>query len=188
MEIAVTQDINNKLKALLCFAAAKDVRHYLVGVLLEVNNGTLRGVATNGHFLGVTRLCEIGAPNGAWILPREFVERIVKTRDIYMLTVSDESLVASCGFVSKPIEGKFPDWRRVTAYPAGEQSPGNYDVDLLHSIAKASKCLGNKHGYFAMQQFGTSRAPFQIADDFCGIVMSMDAAEVDRDKFNATIT
>lgn len=188
MEIIVTQEINSKLKALLCFAASKDIRYYLNGVLLEVNNGVLRGVATNGHFIGVTKLCEIDATNGAWILPRAFVELIVKTRDNYVLTISAASLVASHGFVSKPIDGKFPDWRRVVVYPAGEEACANFDPELLRSIAKASKCLGNKYGLFAMQLFGTSGAPFQIADDFCGIVMPMRSDEVDRDKFNATIT
>lgn len=188
MEITVTQEMNSKLKALLCFAASKDVRYYLNGVLLEVNNGVLRGVATNGHFIGVTKLCEIDAPNGEWILPRAFVELIVKTRDIYMLNVAEEVLFASHGFTSKPIDGKFPEWRRVVTYRAGEESPANFDAELLHGIAKASRCLGNKHGYFTMQQFGTSSAPFQIADDFCGVIMPIRTDKVDRDKFNATIT
>src|SRR5574340_1035740 len=174
MELTVTKDMNDKLKALLCFAAKADARYYLNGVLIEVRSGEVRGVATNGHFIGVAKLGVAGGgADGEWILRREWVEGIVKRRDIYTLTLSDPALVASRGFSAKPIEGKFPDWRRVAQHPTGEQSVGYYNAEYLYAIAKASKCLGNKHGYFKLSQFGTSGAPFQISDDFCGVVMPM---------------
>lgn len=163
------------------------MRYCLNSVLIEVSNGTVRGIATNGCFIGVTLLGETDQSDAQWIMPRDFVGNVVKTRDPYTLTLSNESIVASHGFVSKPIDGKFPNWRRVVIIPQDEQSVGIYDAELLHQIAKASKCLGNKHGYFAMSQYGTSSAPFMIADDFCGVVMPMHGKSVDTDKFAAVI-
>lgn len=183
--INVTTETNNKLRALLHFAAKKDVRYYLNGILIEVSNGTIRGCATTGHFLAVTTLGQTDAPDGAYILPRELVERMTKTKSAYDLTLSETTITASHGHAGVPIDGKFPDWRRVMVWPSADEAPAVFDAELLHDIAKASKCLGYKHGYYKMSQFGVDGAVFQIADDFFGRVMPLRAKDciVDRELF-----
>lgn len=177
LKITVDKNLNAKFKALLCFAPKKDIRYYLNGVCLDVSGGTLRGVATDGYMLGVTVLGQVDAPDMQIILPGEFVERIVKTKDAFELTASAAAVSASHGHSCAPIDGKYPDWRRVAFIPTGEPAIANFDADLLARIAKASRALGNTHGHFVMTQYGESGAPFQIADDFAGVVMPLRIAK-----------
>jgi DNA polymerase-3 subunit beta len=189
MNIIITKELNAKLKALLCFAGSKDIRDYLNGVCVDVSGGVLRGVATNGHMAGVAAFNLVtGVPDAQYVLPREFVEHIVKTKYIYTLDIVGDTVTASHGHSAKLVDGKFPDWRRVVQFPEGEESAGTYNAEYLHDIAKASKALGNKHGLYKLHQFGESAGVFQIAGDFVGVIMPLNrrtVGTISRDEFNA---
>src|SRR6266566_8157021 len=109
-----------ELKALLeqthfCMAQ-QDVRYYLNGVLLEVSDGRLRAVATDGHRMAVSELALPGAKGDKQIIiPRKAVHEIAR-----LLTATDDSLTLQIGqnhigvqtgeltFTSKLIDGRYP--------------------------------------------------------------------------------
>ncbi len=122
--IQVTQRQFRHLLAQTQFSmAAQDVRYYLNGLLLLVDGGELRAVATDGHRLAYASMALDGEPLDArheLILPRKTVLELNR-----LLTDSDEPLTIRLGanqihfqfgyinLVSKLIDGKFPDYERV---------------------------------------------------------------------------
>ncbi len=100
--------------------AQQDVRYYLNGMLLELKNGRLRMVATDGHRLALCTAPEtISAGDASVIIPRKGVLELVR------LLEGDESLRLVIGtnhiraankqftFTSKLVDGKFPEYERV---------------------------------------------------------------------------
>ena len=102
--------------------AQQDVRYYLNGLLLEVDSGHVRAVATDGHRLAMAH-CDLqtGCPDlRQVIVPRKGVLELARLLDDdespVTLVIGDNHLRATVGaytFTSKLIEGKFPDYNRV---------------------------------------------------------------------------
>lgn len=102
--------------------AQQDVRYYLNGMLIDINQGVMKVVATDGHrlALGISDKKDVLADHMQIIVPRkgimelmrlledsdEEVEIIIGTNHICVLT-------PSFTFTSKLVEGKFPDYQRV---------------------------------------------------------------------------
>lgn len=106
---------DHKLKAALTHAAVQDIRYYLCGVLLEAaQNDDLHIVATDGHrlFCGVLLGAAAGMPELARIIvPTDVIKRQAKKGDV---EIAYEAGVWRLGNeIFKPIDGKFPDYRRV---------------------------------------------------------------------------
>lgn len=101
--------------------AQQDIRYYLNGLLLVIEEGGIKVVATDGHRLSLagTKM-DHGQESREIILPRKTVIEMVK-----LLSDTDEEVIidigknlvmfsfASINLVSKVIEGKFPDYNRV---------------------------------------------------------------------------
>jgi len=115
----------NKLKKLLesvqYAMAHQDVRYYLNGVLIIVENKKLKVVATDGHRLAYNE-SEIEDTLGKieTILPRKAVIEICKllnnTEELVELEFAPQQVKASFSeivLITKVIEGKFPDYERV---------------------------------------------------------------------------
>lgn len=107
--------------------AQQDVRYYLNGVLLEIKDGKLRAVATDGHRMAVSQIDTPGADGEKQVIvPRKAVHEITR-----LLDSSDETLTLQFGqnhigiqtseltFVSKLIDGRYPDYHKVIP---GEQA------------------------------------------------------------------
>ena len=101
--------------------AVQDIRYYLNGVLLSVDNATLRVVATDGHRLSFASQA-LGSDHGnvEAILPRKTVLELIKllgdTDDPVSLAIGSNQVRFSFGgleIVSKIVEGKFPDYQKV---------------------------------------------------------------------------
>lgn len=102
--------------------AQQDVRYYLNGMLLEVNNHMLRAVATDGHRLA---LCSVDADISQQnkhqvIVPRKGIlelARLLTDGDkMVNITIGGNHIRANTGdftFTSKLVDGKFPDYERV---------------------------------------------------------------------------
>ena len=102
--------------------AVHDIRYYLNGILFIAEGRTLTLVATDGHRLGLAQATlEADVPSKQEvILPRKTVlelQRLLKDEDtaIEMRFAGNQARFAFSGmeFVTKLVEGKFPDYNRV---------------------------------------------------------------------------
>ena len=126
--------------------ANQDVRYYLNGLLFEVDNGTLRTVATDGHRLALSSM-ELGVTAGQQkqvIIPRKGVLELMR-----LLAADDQLIRLSIGqnhirlmdsqfsFSSKLIDGRFPDYRRVLPRNSSRQLTAHRSV-LKDACVRAS--------------------------------------------------
>ncbi len=101
--------------------AVHDIRYYLNGILFVAEGKTLTLVATDGHRLGLAQAqLDNDIPKQEVILPRKTVlelQRLLKDEDtaIDMRFAGNQAKFAFSGmeFVTKLVEGKFPDYNRV---------------------------------------------------------------------------
>ena len=102
--------------------AVHDIRYYLNGILFIAEGQTLTLVATDGHRLALAQAqLEADVPGKQEvILPRKTVlelQRLLKDEDtpIEMRFANNQAKFAFSGmeFVTKLVEGKFPDYNRV---------------------------------------------------------------------------
>jgi len=102
--------------------AQQDVRYYLNGMLFELSTTSLRCVATDGHRLAMSET-NIESHTGkltSIIVPRKAISelnRIISSgNDIIDVEVSDgfvKFVMNDTVFISKIIDGKYPDYQRV---------------------------------------------------------------------------
>jgi len=106
--------------------AVQDLRYYLNGLLFEAEGQTLALVGTDGHRLAFTRATlEAGVPRQHVILPRKTVgelQRLLSNDadgNITMQFAGNQAKFSFGGmeFVTKLVEGKFPDYTRVIPGP-----------------------------------------------------------------------
>jgi DNA polymerase-3 subunit beta len=101
--------------------AVHDIRYYLNGILFVAEGKQLSLVATDGHRLAFTSaILEVEVPKQEVILPRKTVLELLrllseKDGDIEMQFASNQARFKFDGkeFVTKLVEGKFPDYNRV---------------------------------------------------------------------------
>jgi DNA polymerase-3 subunit beta len=101
--------------------AVHDIRYYLNGILFVAEGKQLTLVATDGHRLGLAQsTLEADIPKQEVILPRKTVlelQRLLKDEDtpIEMRFARNQAKFSFSGmeFVTKLVEGKFPDYNRV---------------------------------------------------------------------------
>jgi DNA polymerase-3 subunit beta len=114
--LSVPQKLLKALLGLVQYAMAQqDIRYYLNGLLMVVEEGQLKLVATDGHRLAYASR-EVGGknlPKQEVILPRKTIIELSK-----LLEDTDDSAQAKFKFgnvvlVSKLVDGKFPDYGRV---------------------------------------------------------------------------
>lgn len=103
--------------------AQQDVRYYLNGIMVEIDQSNLRAVATDGHRLA---LCDetLDIPEGVnpqqVIIPRKAVHEILKLFEsndalIDLIINSNQIIIENAGLqvTAKLVEGRFPDYQRV---------------------------------------------------------------------------
>ncbi|MVW74059.1 DNA polymerase III subunit beta [Pseudomonas xionganensis] len=102
--------------------AQQDVRYYLNGMLLEVQSGLLRAVATDGHRLAMCSMEAAIEQDGKHqvIVPRKGIlelARLLTEQDGNVsIVLGQHHIRATTGeftFTSKLVDGKFPDYERV---------------------------------------------------------------------------
>ena len=134
-----------------------DTRHYLNGVFLHITeaNGRnfLTGVATDSHRLSSSSL-EIENTNdfSSLILPKKTVFQLwsllTDTNDQLTVQTSENKIKFSIGkikLVSKVIDGKFPDYKKVV--PIDNKKTGGSSHDFIKSIERvASVSIDEKEG------------------------------------------
>jgi DNA polymerase-3 subunit beta len=131
--------------------AQQDVRYYLNGMLLEVNAGYLRAVATDGHRLAMCSQSAVidQVDRHQVIVPRKGILELAR-----LLTEQDADVSISLGqhhirattgeftFTSKLVDGKFPDYERVL--PRGGDKLVLGDRQLLREAFSRTAILSNE--------------------------------------------
>ena len=119
---SVPQKVLKGLLGQVSFAmAVQDIRYYLNGILFVAEGNTLSLVATDGHRLAfASATLEVEVPKQEVILPRKTVlelQRLLSDADgaIEMQFANNQAKFCFGGmeFVTKLVEGKFPDYNRV---------------------------------------------------------------------------
>lgn len=123
MQFSIPQNQLLKLLQRTAFSMAQqDVRYYLNGMLLEIQDGNIRTVATDGHRLALYTLSAPVINNDILqvIIPRKAVMelmRLLQDADDEVDLLIGKNHIQVVGpnftFTSKLIEGKFPDYDRV---------------------------------------------------------------------------
>jgi DNA polymerase-3 subunit beta len=145
-EISISQTMLKQLFNQVQYAMAQqDIRYYLNGLLLVLEPGFVKVIATDGHRLSLASMSmETINQSAEAILPRKTITELIK-----LLGDTEEEVKVSLGknlvtftfgninLVSKVIEGKFPDYNKVI--------PSNYNnhvvldrLTMLHAMQRAS--------------------------------------------------
>lgn len=173
--------------------AIQDVRHYLTGMLFELNENQLHLVATDGHRLALARTLIENSDNAELtaILPRKAVlelqrllvelKKLLPNHDnIITLHVGREFLqvilpfgeVGDDGqiknpilvtFTSRLIEGKFPDYRRVI--PANTDKLAVINIDQLSDVLRRVSVLSHEKSRGVIFNFSDAESLELIANN-----------------------
>lgn len=152
-KFSVPQKLLRSLIGLVQYSMAQqDIRYYLNGLLMVVENGHLHLVATDGHRLAFARrqLEVTNLPRQEVILPRKTILELSKlladSDDPINIEVSATQARFSFGeilLVSKLIDGKFPDYGRVIPQNQPKSLRLNR-VGLLQSLQRAAILTSDK--------------------------------------------
>lgn len=153
--IKITQKQFKRLLALVQYAMAQqDIRYYLNGLLLVVSDNEMRVVATDGHRLAyaaeVLTEGQAGQQRQEVILPRKTVlelsRQLADNDEPLEITLAPTQVQFRFGdieFVSKLIDGKFPDYERVIPQNHTKAIKLARDA-LLHSLQRVAILTNDK--------------------------------------------
>lgn len=145
--------------------AVNDIRYYLNGILFVVQDKMLTLVATDGHRLALDQASlDVEVPNQQVILPRKTVlelQRLLNTDGDGMIEIQFASNQARFAFgelefVSKLVDGKFPDYTRVV--------PSGYTNSVLLERTQFLNCL--------------QRVAIMTSDKFKGVRLNFEAGNL----------
>jgi DNA polymerase III subunit beta len=153
IKIKISQiEFKRLLKQVEFAMAQQDIRYYLNGLLLEVNENKLNLVGTDGHRLSFTSATlDQNYEKTDVILPRKTVIELIK-----LLEDSDEEVTieiangqvnfafGEISLISKVIDGKFPDYHRVIPTAHTNTFTANR-VEILTAMQRASILSNEKY-------------------------------------------
>jgi DNA polymerase-3 subunit beta len=151
VEFSMPQGALRSLLLLVHYAMAQqDIRYYLNGMLLVLEDGMLRAVSTDGHRLAMaSRALDGVKKRQEAILPRKAVVELVK-----LLGDGDEPVKVQLApnqarfafgnieLVTKVVDGKFPDYQRVI--PSGYQKSFTIQRPVLQQALQRVAILSNE--------------------------------------------
>ncbi|UDG81805.1 DNA polymerase III subunit beta [Candidatus Vallotia cooleyia] len=150
--LLVPQKTFKQLLGMVYFAMAQqDIRYYLNGMLLVVDNDQLIVVATDGHRLAVSSTkADSAVAHQEVIIPRKTIlelQRLLEDIDdplkIDIASTQVKFTFGQIELVSKLVEGKFPDFRRVI--PRDYKNTFMISRDALqHSLQRAAILISDK--------------------------------------------
>lgn len=153
-ELDIAQaDLKKLLEKTQFCMANQDVRYYLNGLLLEIEHGKLRTVATDGHRLAMAELehpVETGQKHQV-IIPRKGVVELSRLlgdgEEQVHVELSSNHIRVRLGDVtmtSKLIDGKFPDYERVIPRETPRTVVADRDT-LRQALVRASILSNEKY-------------------------------------------
>ncbi len=150
-KLTLEQKALRRLLSLVQYAMAQqDIRYYLNGLLMVVEEGSLKLVATDGHRLAYAAMKLGGtASRQEVIVPRKTVLELTKlladSDDPVDIELSATQAAFSFGIielVSKLIDGKFPDYTRVI--PAAHKNKLYAEREPLRQALQRAAILSNE--------------------------------------------
>jgi len=181
---AVAVSFNATLLAGVCPAISTETtRFYLGGIYFEpAPQGGAIAVATNGHIMLVAHDPEGIAPKGGIILPLGALAAKLRPADLFswMNNIARVYGKSDSEHLIKPIDGTFPDWRRI-CHPgmltASEPVVAAFGHAAVGDIGKSAKALGcGGYQVYAQPEGGARDAHlvrFGGRADIFGILMPM---------------
>lgn len=195
----------NALRALVNLAARDDIRSYLNGIMIEAHpSGRAILVATNGHVLGAIHCPDAveGLPieRGAVqiIVPVEIVRALKRSAKLPRAGVEITGAAPAvaepggdyvapaammlrdpCNSIAlefTPIEGRFPEFRRVVPAASSGSEVGFYDPRYVSAFeAAAQELTPSRMVQSFVHQAGTNPAlvTMPAAPEFIGVIMPM---------------
>jgi DNA polymerase-3 subunit beta len=151
LRFAVSQKALRRHLALVQYAMAQqDIRYYLNGLLLVVEDQQLKIVATDGHRLAYTALpIQSELPRHEVIVPRKTVIELAKllgdVDDEVRIQLTSTQAAFSFGdieLVSKLVDGKFPDYTRVI--PTQHKNLVRINRESLRQALQRAAILSNE--------------------------------------------
>ncbi len=148
---ALAQKALRRLLGLVQYSMAQqDIRYYLNGLLVLVENQQLRLVATDGHRLAYVAMgLPANLPRLEVIVPRKTVLELSKlladSDDEVKVELSSSQAAFSFGsveLVSKLVDGKFPDYTRVI--PTTHKNRLTLERDVLRQSLQRAAILSNE--------------------------------------------
>ena len=151
-KVSLPEEVLRDLMERTAFAMAnQDVRYYLNGMLLDLQEHTLRCVATDGHRLAMkeTELQSSVSTRRQIIIPRKGVNELIG-----LLESGDGAVELEFGrnhlrvrrgsvtFTSKLIDGRFPDYEAVI--PLGADKSATLDREVLRGALQRAAILSNE--------------------------------------------
>lgn len=152
-EFAISQVKLKKLLGKVYFAMGQqDVRHHLNGALLDIHQGTMKCVATDGHRLALDAIHDVdsGIAPTKIILPRKSVLELMRLLDVN----TDESITLLIGanhfrikttdfvFTSKLVSAQYPDYDRLI--PRNTKNTAMMDRETLRQALARAAILSNE--------------------------------------------
>jgi DNA polymerase-3 subunit beta len=130
--------------------AQQDIRYYLNGLLMVVEEKSLKLVATDGHRLAYASMAlDAKLPRQEVIVPRKTVLELAKlladSDDEVRVELSASQAAFAFGgveLVSKLVDGKFPDYTRVI--PVGHKNKLSLEREVLRQSLLRAAILSNE--------------------------------------------
>ena len=155
VELAMPQrELRRVLERTQFAMAQQDVRYYLNGLLVEFAGSRVRAVATDGHRLA---LCDRDLPSdvgegGQLIVPRKAVLEVLRLAQdldepvtLRMGTHQMEFCFKGLSFVTKLVDGRFPDYERVI--PVGHDKIVVAEREPLRQVLLRTSILSSEQSH-----------------------------------------
>lgn len=161
------------LAAAAVLMAVNEARYYLNGVLVESMPCETRIAATDGNVAGVLRHERMNSDNFEVIVPAGVIAIAVKLPGEFLALECADGKWSLGGVPFVPVDGKFPDYRRVIPSAcSGER--GDFNPELLMRFVKVGKALKRRDSPILRQNgTGSALVHFYAFDNFVGVCMPM---------------
>ena len=188
MKLTISHDT---IKALLLIAPKADIRYYLNGVCVDVRQGTVTLIATDGHRLLAVPVSADNvesATDGQYIIPRDTLDAVkpvkISRGDTLPITIeiveSRVTITGATTATNSTMDERFPDWRRVMPQSANNE-PAQYQPEYIASFGKIGELFGGKNVQCIIHYNGTDAALVTFsASEAIGVIMPL---RVDSDKY-----
>ena len=196
MKLTIAHDV---IKALLMIASKKDIRYYLMGVLIDVRASDVTLVATDGCVMLAVPVEEADIEErtiGQFIIDRAMLDVIKPMkvgRDSLPITIGEEGACSVQGATTasgKLVDGRYPDWRRVMpamcSGEAGQYDPAYYGLwGDVRALLTGSK--GKAHPVIHQNGRAGCARVSHLGRGAIGIMMPLrtDAADLVADELPA---